>query len=54
MNDEHLEKVNIKIVISIQKYIAVPIFSLFWRTSDFWTKLAQKNVNDECFEKINV
>ena len=29
-------------------------FQLIWRTSDFGTKSAQKNMNDKHFEKINV
>ena len=29
-------------------------FQLIWRTSDFGTKLAQKNLNDKHFEKINI
>ena len=29
-------------------------FQLIWRTSDFGTKLAQKNVNDKNFLKINI
>ena len=29
-------------------------FQLIWRTSDFETKLAPKNVNDKHFEKINI
>ena len=30
---------------------ARPKFQLIWRTSDFGTKLAPKNMNDELFEK---
>ena len=29
-------------------------FQIIWRTSDFGTKLAQKSMNDENFDKINV
>ena len=29
-------------------------FQLIWRTSGFGTKLAQKNMNDKHFEKINI
>ena len=29
-------------------------FQLIWRTSDFGTKFAQKNMNDEPFEQMNV
>ena len=29
-------------------------FQLIWRTSDFGTKFAQKNMNDKNFEKIKV
>ena len=29
-------------------------FQLIWRTSDFGTKFAQKNMNDKNFEKINI
>ena len=29
-------------------------FQLIWKTSDFWTKFAQKNVSDRNFEKINI
>ena len=27
---------------------------LIWRTADFATKFAQKNMNDKNFEKINI
>ena len=33
---------------------ACPKFQLIWRTSDFVTKLAQKNMNGKHFEKINI
>ena len=29
-------------------------FHLIWRTPDFGTKLAKKNMNDKHFEKINI
>ena len=29
-------------------------FQLIWRTSDFGTKFAQKNVSDKNFGKINI
>ena len=29
-------------------------FELIWRTSDFGTKFAQKNMNDKNFEKTNI
>ena len=29
-------------------------FQLIWRTSDFETKFAQKNMTDKNFEKINI
>ena len=29
-------------------------FQLIWRTSDFGTKLVQKNMNDKKFAKINI
>ena len=29
-------------------------FQLIWRTSDFGTKFAQKNMNDKSFEKIKI
>ena len=29
-------------------------FQLIWRTSDFGTKFAQKNVNNKNFGKINI
>ena len=29
-------------------------FQLIWRTSDFGTKFAQKNMNDEPFEQMKV
>ena len=29
-------------------------FHVIWRTSDFGTKLAQKNITDKSFEKINI
>ena len=29
-------------------------FQLIWRTSDFGTKLAIKNMNDKNFETINI
>ena len=32
---------------------ACPKFQLIWRTSDFGTKIAQKNMNDKHFGKIN-
>ena len=33
---------------------ACPKFQLIWRTSEFGPKLAQKNMNDKHFEKINI
>ena len=29
-------------------------FQLIWRTSDFWTKFAQKNLIKKNFEKVNI
>ena len=29
-------------------------FQLNWRILDFWIKLAQKNMNEKTFEKINI
>ena len=31
-----------------------PKFQLIWRTSDYETKLVQKNINDKYFEKTNI
>ena len=33
---------------------ACPKFQLIWRTSDFGTKLAQKDMNDEHCEKVHI
>ena len=50
MNDKTFEKINIKIVISIQQ--CTPLRNLsFYRTSDYGTKYAQKNMTDKKFEK---
>ena len=29
-------------------------FQLIWTTSDFWTKFAEKDIDDKNFEKINI
>ena len=53
MNDKILKKQKLKSLKQVAIYSCTK-FQLIWRTSDFGTKFAQKNMNDKNFEKINI
>lgn len=51
MKDKYFEKLHLKTVISISQ---CALASIFWRTLDFKTKLAQNYIIDKNFQKANI
>ena len=54
MTDKNFEKINFKIVISIQKCTPLQNFSHFVELQTYGTKFAQKDMADKKFKKINI
>ena len=54
MTDKHFEKVNIKVVISIQQFNSVRNLCYFEELHIMGPNLPPKNMNDKNFGKINI